>query len=311
MEVISYKKAFIIALSLHFFLALVLFLEPKTNNPVLIKETMNTPGNIMPVDIADEPQTIKAVSVDSKALSEAVNDLKLQKHKQQQAEVNRQRTLDKQAEVARQNRLKEQEHLVRLKKEAEALALKQKKQLEEEKRHLKALAEQKEKEAKRIAELKKEQDDLKKQQKKEVEQLAALQKKQAEDKSKSDKILANKERQHQADARAIAMAEAANQAKMSGEVDKYKALILNAIGRQWILPDNVDHAMSSQFRIHLAPDGAVLEVNLTRSSGDPILDRSAQTAIYKASPLPVPTDPSAFNIFRDINLTVRPEQVRG
>jgi len=55
----------------------------------------------------------------------------------------------------------------------------------------------------------------------------------------------------------------------------------------------------------------VLEVSLTRSSGDSILDRSAQSAIYKASPLPVPSDTDAFNVFRDISLTVRPESARG
>lgn len=311
MEDMSYKKAFIIALTLHFFIALALLLEPKTNHPVLVKDSINTPGNIIPVDVAETEQPVKAVSVDSKALSKAVNDLKLQKQKEHQAEVNRQNALKKQAEIAKQNRLREQEHLMKLKKEAEALAIRQKKQLEEEKQHLKALAEQKEKEAKRIAEMKKEQDDLKKQQQKEAEKLAAQQKKQSEEKAKAEKALAEKERQRQAEARALAMAEAANQARMSGEVDKYKALILNAISSKWILPDNVDSRMSSQFRIRLAPDGAVLEVNLTRSSGDPILDRSAQTSIYKASPLPVPTDPTAFNLFRDINLTVRPEQVRG
>lgn len=98
---------------------------------------------------------------------------------------------------------------------------------------------------------------------------------------------------------------------MAGEVDKYKAMIVNAIGRHWILPENIDNGLSSQFRIRLAPDGAVIDVTLTRSSGDPILDRSAQTAIFKASPLPVPSDPETFNLFRDISLTVRPENVRG
>lgn len=308
MEAMSYKKAFIIALSLHFFLAFALLLEPKTRHPVLVRDSMNTPGNIIPVDIAQEQQTVKATSVDSKALTQAVNALKLQRQKQHQAEVNRQNALNKQAEIAKQNRLKEQEHLMKLKKEAEALAIKQKKQLEDEKQHLKALAEQKEKEAKRIAELKKEQDKLKKEQQEEAKKLAE-QKKQNEEKIRAEKALAEKQRQ--ADARATAMADAANQARMSGEVDKYKALILNAIGRQWILPDNANSSLSSQFRIHLAPDGAVLEVSLIRSSGDPILDRSAQTAIYKASPLPVPADPGTFNLFRDINLTVRPEQVRG
>ncbi len=98
---------------------------------------------------------------------------------------------------------------------------------------------------------------------------------------------------------------------MSGEIDKYKALILNAISRQWILPEHADSTMSSQFRIRLAPNGTVLEVTLIKSSGDTILDRSAQTAIYKASPLPVPSDPVTFNVFREISLIVRPEQVRG
>ena len=94
-------------------------------------------------------------------------------------------------------------------------------------------------------------------------------------------------------------------------MNKYKALILTAISRQWILPENANSALSSQFRIRLAPNGEVLSVSLIRSSGDPILDRSAQLAIYKASPLPVPHDLVAFNIFKDINLTVRPVNARG
>jgi len=92
-------------------------------------------------------------------------------------------------------------------------------------------------------------------------------------------------------------------------VDKYKALIIHAIGEQWILPEQVDHNLSSQFRIHLGPHGVVLDVQLTRSSGSSVLDRSAQAAIYKASPLPVPTEPDLFNLFRDISLTVRPVHV--
>ena len=79
----------------------------------------------------------------------------------------------------------------------------------------------------------------------------------------------------------------------------------------WILPEHVDRQLFSQFRIQLAPNGQVLSVGLIRSSGDPVLDRSAQAAIYKASPLPVPTDSEMFNLFRDISLTVRPESTRG
>ena len=103
----------------------------------------------------------------------------------------------------------------------------------------------------------------------------------------------------------------ANQQRMAGEVDRYKALILNAIRDRWILPENVDPGLSSQFVIRLAPTGSVLDVRLARSSGDSLLDRSAQAAIYKASPLPVPTDVATFNMFREISLTVRPSNARG
>lgn len=123
------------------------------------------------------------------------------------------------------------------------------------------------------------------------------------------------ERQRLADAAAAkqqaAAQQAEQQARLAGEVDKYKALIVNAIGRNWILPENTNSNLASQFRIRLAPDGMVLAVSLTQSSGDDLLDRSAQTAIYKASPLPVPKDAETFSLFRDITLTVRPEQVRG
>lgn len=308
----SYKKAFLFALGIHFFLGFALFFEPTVKNPVLTKDTVNMPGDIQPVDMAATQDIVKAEQIDSKALQQAVNQLKAQKAKERQAEINRQAALNKQAEMARQNRLKEQEKLNQLKKEADALAIARKKQMEEEKKRLKTLADEKARETKRLQ-------DLKKLQQQEAEKLATLQKKHAEDKAKAEKAIADKiqadkdrmDKQRQAAERAEAEANAANRARMAGEVDKYKALILNAIGRQWILPDKVDRALSSQFRIRLAPGGAVMEVSLTRSSGDAILDRSAQTAIYKASPLPVPEDPATFNMFRDINLTVRPEQVRG
>ena len=161
-----------------------------------------------------------------------------------------------------------------------------------------------------------------KQQALETQKLEALNKKKIAEKARADKLkteqaeaehakeLANMERKKQAQALASQNA-AAEQARLAGEVDKYKALIVNAIGRNWILPENVDSTLSSKFRIRLAPDGMVLEVTLIRSSGDSLLDRSAQTAIYKASPLPVPADSRTFNMFRDISLTVRPEQIRG
>ncbi len=101
----------------------------------------------------------------------------------------------------------------------------------------------------------------------------------------------------------------ATQTAMQGVIDKYKALILQAIGQQWLVPDNVAKNLTCQLLIELAPGGKVLNVKITRSSGNSNLDRSAVAAVYKASPLPVPTDPGEFDNFRELSLTVQPQDV--
>lgn len=318
----SYRKSLYVALMLHVLLALLLMTESTTKRPVLVNEAKNFPGQMTPVEQTAKAQKeiVKAVSVNSQEVMETVNRLKQERTKQLQAEKARQQALNKQVEQARKARVMEQQRLAKLKDETAKIAIARKKQIEEEQKRLKQLALQKEQEAKRLQELKEKQKVLEKKQQ-EAEKLAVLKKKETEDKAKADKAKAAlaaaeqvKKQQQAAAAQAAAQQaarDAASKAQLAGEVDKYKALILNAIGGQWILPENVDPGLSSQFRIRLAPDGAVLEVSLIRSSGDPILDRSAQSAIYKASPLPVPGDPVTFNLFRDISLTVRPENVRG
>lgn len=313
----SYRNAFVAAVFFHLFLAFMLLAESHTSHPVLTKEVQNEPGEIMALDQPAQPQPeiVRAVSVDNKEIMETVNRLKNERAMQLKAEQSRQQNLAKQAEAARKERLMEQQRLVKLKDEAAKLAIARKKEIEEEQKRLKQLTMQKEQESKRLQELKNKQQQLEKKQQQEADRQAELKKKQLAEKAIEDKARADQAAAELAHQKAVAAEKesqaAANRAKMAGEVDKYKAMIVNAISRRWILPENVDSSLSSQFRIRLAPDGAVLEVSLTRSSGDPILDRSAQTAIYKASPLPVPSDPATFDLFRDISLTVRPENVRG
>jgi colicin import membrane protein len=94
------------------------------------------------------------------------------------------------------------------------------------------------------------------------------------------------------------------------EIDKYKALILQTISSYWIVPENLDKGLFCQLLVHVGPGGVVLKVDLIRSSGNYLLDSSAKSAVLKASPLPVPTDPSLFDNFRLIKLTVRPEGIQ-
>jgi colicin import membrane protein len=100
------------------------------------------------------------------------------------------------------------------------------------------------------------------------------------------------------------------QARQSqGEVDKYKALIIQAISEHWVIPVQSNRKLSSELMIRLSPGGTVLDVQITRSSGDPALDSSARAAVLKASPLPVPKDAKAFEAFRRFVLNVKPENI--
>ena len=162
-------------------------------------------------------------------------------------------------------------------------------------------------EQKRLQQLKKETEKLALARKKALAEEDARLKKLAQQKVAEEKRLADLRQKKQA----LQKQQEAEAKRLAEFKKKHKALIVHAISQQWILPDNVDRGLSSQFRIRLAPDGSVLDVSLIHSSGDPVLDRTARAAIYKASPLPVPREPDAFNVFRDISLTVRPENARG
>jgi colicin import membrane protein len=99
----------------------------------------------------------------------------------------------------------------------------------------------------------------------------------------------------------------ANTAQNTGEIDKYKALIIQSISQQWIVPENIAKDISCELDVRVAPGGVVLQVSVARSSGNAALDNSAVAAVNKASPLPVPTDSSLFNQFRELHLTVKPD----
>lgn len=91
------------------------------------------------------------------------------------------------------------------------------------------------------------------------------------------------------------------------EINKYKSLIVNVIEQNWIIPSKIDKKLSAQLLIDLAPGGTVLGVKILKSSGNAALDSSAVTAVWKSSPLPVPSAAHVFEQMRKLHLTVRPE----
>jgi colicin import membrane protein len=54
------------------------------------------------------------------------------------------------------------------------------------------------------------------------------------------------------------------------------------------------------------PGGDVASARVIESSGDPVFDRSAENAVLRAAPLPMPEDPAIARHFRDFNFNFEP-----
>ncbi len=102
--------------------------------------------------------------------------------------------------------------------------------------------------------------------------------------------------------------EAARAARALAEADKYKALIRQKVSRNWNRPPGTAKGLQCTVRVKLVPGGEVLQATVVRSSGVPLFDRSVENAVYKASPLPIPSDPELFDYFREIEFQFKPEE---
>lgn len=108
-----------------------------------------------------------------------------------------------------------------------------------------------------------------------------------------------------AEARALesSRSQAAASARALAEAD-YAALIRNKIRGNIVLPPRLEGNPEAVFEVVQLPDGEVMSVRLSRSSGNPALDEAIERAILKSSPLPRPKLPELFR--RELRLKYRP-----
>lgn len=91
-------------------------------------------------------------------------------------------------------------------------------------------------------------------------------------------------------------------------VDDYKGRIQLKIKGLLINPPNMQGRPEAVYRVDLLPNGEVVRATLVRSSGQPAYDRAVESAILKASPLPLPPDRETSAAFRDgLELKFRPD----
>lgn len=97
----------------------------------------------------------------------------------------------------------------------------------------------------------------------------------------------------------------ARQKLIDGFVNQIKAKIRGRAN----VPDTISGKPSVQVRIRILPGGEVLDIAVTRSSGNRVYDTAIERAIRSASPLPVPEASSElFPQFRDLILNIEHER---
>jgi colicin import membrane protein len=256
---------------------------PKVSHP---------PGIKVPIDaqLIDQRQ-LDAVEERKQAEQQRIEDAKRQAELAEQRKVEAQRKAELEAK-------QKAEQAAKKKVEAER---KRKAELEAKKKAELEAKQKAEQAAKQKAEAKKKAEaEAKKKAEAEAKQKAA-----AEAKRKAEE--AQRREAEQALQSQLAAEQAGIEAaRVQGKVEEYIGYIQERIQRSWLRPPGSPAGLSCVVQVGLIPGGEVARVQIVRSSGDPVFDRSVESAVYKASPLPLPQDAALFKHFRDLRLIFKP-----
>ena len=99
----------------------------------------------------------------------------------------------------------------------------------------------------------------------------------------------------------LASEERINAARSSSEMASYIAMITGRINRAWIRPPSARAGLSCELHVTQVPGGEVTAVQIASCNGDQATRESIEAAVYRASPLPSPSNPDLF----DRNLVIR------
>jgi colicin import membrane protein len=303
----SYRRASLFSFLLHLVIIIALLLKlPLTQHKSV-------------VDNQNKHKVVKAIAINSQAVEQEISRVREQRKQRALAEKRKQQQYQDEIEKMQQKRRTEILELKKIQKQRQQAEQEKKRSFAKHQARLQKLKFEKDQlkrnlhsekerltlEKNKLAALQKELSLKEKMLKKQKEEAAHLaeQKKQAEIERQRQREKVAKQKEEQ-------LADEKKRQQTLNQVDKYKTLIINAISQNWIIPPNTNKNLSCKFEIMLSINGEVLSVKLIKGSGDPLLDRSAQSAIYKASPLPVPSDKEIFQLFKTVQLTVKPEDVQ-
>ncbi len=253
--------AFAVAIHVLILVLLIVSFHFKTDHHTL-------PGN--PAE-----KVIQAVTVDEKRVEKELAQIKSD-------ETRHHRELEARARSAEAARKKEEERLALTKRKQQEQAEADNKRLSKLKQEQQALADKRKKEESRLKSLETER-------KAEEQRLQQVEQQRREDELRR-KMAAEQQR----------LSQEQNTQRVS-MINKYRSLIEAQVRRQWRVPPGTKLGMSCELRVRLIPSGDVMQVQVTKSSGNTVFDRSVETAVRMASPLPLPPpEANLFDEFREL-----------
>jgi len=93
-------------------------------------------------------------------------------------------------------------------------------------------------------------------------------------------------------------------ARSSSEMAQYVALIQQKVVRNWAKPVTAKPGLKCEVFVSQIPGGDVTGVRIGSCNGDEAVKRSVEAAVYKSSPLPVPSNPALFE--RNLRFNFQP-----
>jgi colicin import membrane protein len=83
-------------------------------------------------------------------------------------------------------------------------------------------------------------------------------------------------------------------------------MITDRVKRSWVQPASARPGVECDVHVTQIPGGEVVNVRIGACNGDAAVIRSIEAAVFSASPLPLPPDPSLFD--RNLRFTFKPEE---
>jgi colicin import membrane protein len=104
----------------------------------------------------------------------------------------------------------------------------------------------------------------------------------------------------------LAVEERVNAARGSAAAAEWLSLIRDRVTHAWIRPPSARPGVNCEVHVTQVPGGVVTGVQIGSCNGDAAVRESIEAAVYRASPLPSPTNPDAFD--RNLTFTFHPDE---